>query len=323
MLQTGFNGRVSVPTEKRFLIHLLSVSLGLVLLTGCTNLHSVHVTSNPSGARVYNACGVSECGSTFRGFRPYDHVQGTYRGETPVSYGRGMYNYDNVRVVWPDGEDSGWTSQMDPSSWPKDFTFSFVKRNVVPPPVLPLRQNEAKPPIPPPVRTQQPKDITPSQPSKSGPSKRIALPDRSWESENIAVADLITYTLSQGEAKTLTEKLYTTLAQTGYFNILSRSDMKTVLETQQFQMADVFDDSSRLAEMGKILAVQKIVGGSIGKVGSTYILAVRLVDVETGKTEITSDRKIKAESDELLDLMEEVGRALALTYAKSKAKKTE
>ena len=129
------------------------------------------------------------------------------------------------------------------------------------------------------------------------------------------MADMTAHTLSQGEARTLTEKLHTTLVQTGYFNVLSRSDMKTILEAQQFQRSDACDDSACLVEMGKILAVQKIVSGSIGKVGSTYSLAVRLVDIETGKTEITSDRQLKAEPDQLLDLLEEAGRELALIYA--------
>ncbi len=157
--------------------------------------------------------------------------------------------------------------------------------------------------------------------SKEGaqPVETVQIPTRAWASqENIAVADLTAYTLSPGEVKTLSEKVHTTLVQTKYFNVLSRSEMRAVLETQQFQRTDACDDSACLVEMGKLLAVQKIVGGSIGKVGSTFSLSLRFVDVETGKTEFTVDKQLKAEPDQLLDLVEQAGRELCLQYAEAK-----
>lgn len=168
-------------------------------------------------------------------------------------------------------------------------------------------------------RTRVPVASVPQQsasPFREAPP--IHLPPLSWPPENIAVADLAAYTLSPGEVKTLSDKLHTALVQTKYFNVLSRSDMKAVFDSQKFQRTDACDDSACLVEMGKILAVQKIVGGSIGKVGSTYSVALRLVNVETGKTEITADRQLKAEPDQLLDLIQEAGKELALKYAESK-----
>ena len=274
------------------LVKALISLVGLVFFTGCTSVNSVNVTSQPPGARVYNARGRSECGSIFHGFRPYDHVQGTYRGETPVAYrGDPSCRYDNVRVVWPDGEDSGWAQKRNGFFKGSEWSFAFVKSNAVPVYASPVAA----------------KQILPSN-----------LPIRTWQPENIAIVDLTAYTLSQGEAKTLTDKLQTTMVQTQYFKVLSRSDMKQVLDAQKFQRSDACDDTACLVEMGKILAVQKIVGGSIGKVGNTFSLALRLVNVETSQTEITADRKLKAEPDELLDLIEDAGRELALKYAETK-----
>lgn len=101
-----------------------SILLGLVLLMGCATV--VHVTSNPPGARVYNASGTSQCRPVELGYQPYDHVQGRYRGNTPVSY-TNLYWYDNVRVVWPDEEDSGW--QQQPLRFGTESVFHFVKQN--------------------------------------------------------------------------------------------------------------------------------------------------------------------------------------------------
>lgn len=134
----------------------------------------------------------------------------------------------------------------------------------------------------------------------------------------MAIADLTAYTLSAGEAKTLTEKLHSALVDTKYFRILSRSDMKNVLEAQKFSRSNMCDDSQCLVEMGKLLSVSKIVGGSVGKVGNTFSLTLRLVNVETGETQITVARELKAEPDQLLQLIEEAGRELALKYSETR-----
>jgi hypothetical protein len=102
---------------------------GLVFLTGCTSFRMINVTSSPPGASVYSARGLSECGTIFRRFKPYDNVKGTCKGVTPVTYAASRYGYENARVVWPDGEDSGW--EQRPTSSFKDCNIAFVKRNNV------------------------------------------------------------------------------------------------------------------------------------------------------------------------------------------------
>lgn len=143
-----------------------------------------------------------------------------------------------------------------------------------------------------------------------------SLPPRTWPPVQIAIAGLNAYALSRDEAKTLTDTLHGTMVATDYFVVLSRSDMRTILQEQRFQRTDACDDSACLVEIGKILAVRKIIGGSVGKVGNTFSLALRMIDVESGATDVTVNRKLKAEPDQLLDLIEDAGRELALKYAK-------
>ena len=161
-------------------------------------------------------------------------------------------------------------------------------------------------------RTSRPADVP--RPAGREP-ELVALPPATWPLDNIAVADLTTYTLSPGEAKTLSETLHSALVDTRYFRVLSRSDMRAVLEAQMFSRSDVCDDSACLVEMGKILSVVRIVGGSLGKVGSTFSLSLRVVNVETGETEVTVNRQLKSESDQLLLLVGQAARELALKYS--------
>ncbi len=147
------------------------------------------------------------------------------------------------------------------------------------------------------------------------------MPPISWTPENIAVADLIAYTLSANEVKTLSETLHAALTETRYFRILSRNDVAEVLKTQAYSRSEACDESQCLVQMGMLLSVGKIVGGSIGQVGRTYSLSLRLVDVETGESQITVTRKLRAEADDLLLLVEDAGRELAIKYAEAQLAK--
>lgn len=140
------------------------------------------------------------------------------------------------------------------------------------------------------------------------------LPPPAWNLENIAIADLSTYSVTENEARSLTDALHHTIVETAYFNVLSRAEMQSVLQAQAFQRTEACDDSTCLVEMGKILAVQKMVGGSIGRVGSTFSVTVRMVDVETGKTILSAERDLRSEPDQLLPAVRQVGRDLASKY---------
>jgi hypothetical protein len=63
--------------------------------------------------------------------------------------------------------------------------------------------------------------------------------------------------------------------------------MNEILKEQGFQMTGC-TSSECAVEAGKILNVAKMVGGSIGKIGTTYTLDLRIIDVATGKIESIS-----------------------------------
>ena len=147
-----------------------------------------------------------------------------------------------------------------------------------------------------------------------------ALPKPTWQLENIALAQLATTTLSKGEAVTLTQTLQATLVESKYFRVLARGEMNAILKEQEFSRTDNCDDSQCLIEMGKLLATKRMIGGTIGKVGSTYQLSLMMINVETGELEDTAKRTVKGQPDELLKLIEETGRQLCVQYAGRKTK---
>jgi hypothetical protein len=145
------------------------------------------------------------------------------------------------------------------------------------------------------------------------------LPERDFPRRNIAVAPLDAISLSHHECLTLSEALRVTLVNTDYFTVVSRADLDRILKEQAFQYSDL-SDTEHLVEFGRILAVEKIVGGTVGRVGDTFSIAVHMLDVESGCIDISVVKDVSGIEDRLLETMRVLGRELAIKYASSKGK---
>ena len=98
----------------------------------------------------------------------------------------------------------------------------------------------------------------------------------------IAVLDFDGDGVSQSETRTLTNRLRDEMFKTGAYIVLERGKMDEVLKEQGFQQTGCVT-SECAVEVGNMLGVQQMIGGSIGKVGNMYTVSARIIDVETGK----------------------------------------
>ena len=115
---------------------------------------------------------------------------------------------------------------------------------------------------------------------------------------NAAVMDLQAREgISAGVVSTISDYLRTQLVNTDKFVFVTRENMEEVLKEQKFQLSGCTDQEC-IVEVGKLLGVRKMFTGSIGKVGVTYIVNIRIIDVESGKIE-------KAETEECAKCEEE------------------
>lgn len=96
-----------------------------------------------------------------------------------------------------------------------------------------------------------------------------------------AVIDFEGKGITQTEASALTDRLRTELFNVG-FQVMERGLMEEILTEQGFQQTGCTSDEC-VVEVGKIVGVRQMVGGSIGKVGNVFSVSARIVDVETGK----------------------------------------
>jgi len=117
-------------------------------------------------------------------------------------------------------------------------------------------------------------------PTVSGPGAAQRRPDTSF---SVAVLPLDCPGMSEREVLTLTERLRVSLYQTGVFQVMERGKMEEILHEQGFQQSGCTTTECAV-EIGQLLAVRQMVAGSVGKVGATYSVSLRVFDVETGQT---------------------------------------
>ncbi len=89
--------------------------------------------------------------------------------------------------------------------------------------------------------------------------------------------------ISNMEAETLTERFASTVAQIGTMKLVERNQMENILKEQKLQQSGC-TDAACAVEIGKLLNVQFLISGAIGRLGNSYTLDIKMFSVETGAT---------------------------------------
>ena len=90
----------------------------------------------------------------------------------------------------------------------------------------------------------------------------------------VAVLEFEGQGVSLSETRTLTDRFRDELFKTGEYIVLERGKMDEVLKEQGFQQTGCAT-SECVVEVGNMLGVQQMVGGSIGKLGDMYTVSVK------------------------------------------------
>ena len=145
---------------------------------------------------------------------------------------------------------------------------------------------------------------------------QAASPEVAKHMSNVAVLPLSAQGVDSASAQVLTDAISDELLKSGKVRVMERSQMTEVLKEQGFQNGGACDQSECAVQMGKLLGIDKIVVGSLGRFGSTYTLSLRGVDVGTGEV-VASVRKLqKGEMDAILtDLLPSVAQELAASLS--------
>ncbi len=115
----------------------------------------------------------------------------------------------------------------------------------------------------------------------------------------VAIFDFEVRTGDKDISRLLADKVIHVFSESKKYEVIDRGNMNKILGEQKFQMSGCVAQECKV-EAGQILGVGKIVNGSLGIIGKTYYLTLQMIDVKTGKVELSAEDECKCEIDELL-----------------------
>ena len=122
------------------------------------------------------------------------------------------------------------------------------------------------------------------------------------ERTKLAVLDLEAKGVEKSTAETLTDIVTVSLKKLGVFDVISRSDIQQMLNFEESkQLVGCTSNSSCLAEIGGALGVARVVTGSVGKVGSSYVINLSLLDTKSARVIERESRTVQGSLDKLVD----------------------
>ena len=89
--------------------------------------------------------------------------------------------------------------------------------------------------------------------------------------------------VAQSEAKALTRKFETAVFNTDAFTVVEQSEAGKILEAQNYSLSGCTSDECAV-EIGQLRSADTIFLGTVGTIGSSYTITIKLVNVTSGKS---------------------------------------
>ncbi len=121
----------------------------------------------------------------------------------------------------------------------------------------------------------------------------------------VAVVDLQAKEgVSEDIASMISDYLRTQLFNTNKYILVTRENMETILKEQNFQLSGCTSQEC-VVQMGRMLGVSKVFTGTLGSVGSIYLINIKMLNIETGQIEKAESAKANSKED-LLAAVEKI-----------------
>ncbi len=120
------------------------------------------------------------------------------------------------------------------------------------------------------------------------------------DKQKIAVLELNARGLDADVARSITDVVAREVDRSGLFETLSTDDIRAMLQHEQSKMLVGCDDASCLAEIGGALGVAKLLAGNVGKIGETYVISLKLIDVRAAEVVNREERTVRGKADDLI-----------------------
>jgi hypothetical protein len=87
-------------------------------------------------------------------------------------------------------------------------------------------------------------------------------------------------------ASTVTGIIISELSADSKIELIERSQLKKILDEHGLQMTGLVNPEQAV-EIGKFIAINKLIAGTIGPLGNQFVITVRMIDIETAKIDLS------------------------------------
>lgn len=116
----------------------------------------------------------------------------------------------------------------------------------------------------------------------------------------LAVLDLEGEGVNESEAKIITDFVEEAVFNTGRYELVSRTQIEKIMAEMQFQQSGMSSIEGAV-NIGRFLAAKRVVIGTVGLLGNTFTIQVKLVNVESGRIENIQSIRAQAAVGEMPD----------------------
>lgn len=119
---------------------------------------------------------------------------------------------------------------------------------------------------------------------------------------NVAVLDITGSfkDFTREDLAAIAGRFETELAKTGSVQVLERRSMDLILQEQGFQQSGACNTSECQVQVGQLLGVDRIVNGTLTKVGTLYTLNLKMVDVGSGQNILSHALDIRGSLEDVM-----------------------
>lgn len=129
--------------------------------------------------------------------------------------------------------------------------------------------------------------------------------------KNIAVINLKSGSgVNASESELISDRLRGDLFNTDKVNVMERDQMQEILKEQGFQASGACTDEACLVQMGQLLGVEMLITGSLGKLGSMFLVNVRMIDVKTAKIVKVVSVDVKGDIEDVVGRLKNIAEQL-------------
>jgi ankyrin repeat protein len=115
----------------------------------------------------------------------------------------------------------------------------------------------------------------------------------------------------------MTSLLITNLSESPRLKVIEEEMLKVVMERQAMNTSDLCDSTQCQVEIGKLVQAQKMVVGELLKLGESYILTLRITDIQAGTVDTSIKRECRCTEEQLPELATQAAAAIRQYYGET------